>query len=56
MTWNANAARTVSLQKIMKYMRKNKLLDSGFQTCFGWDPRHQRCWDPIAKHISNTRF
>ena len=25
----------------------------GFETCFGWDPRHQRCWDSIAKHISN---
>ena len=30
-----------------------KLLYAGFETCFGWGPRHQRCWDPIAKHISN---
>ena len=27
--------------------------DCGFETCFGWDPRHQMCWDPIAKYISN---
>ena len=26
------------------------------ETCFGWDPRHPRCWDPIAKHISNPDF
>ena len=30
-----------------------QLLRSGFETCFGWDPRHPRRWDPIAKHISN---
>ena len=29
---------------------------SGFETCFGWDPRDQRCRDPIAKHISNPDF
>ena len=23
---------------------------------FGWDPRHQRCWDPIANPISNPDF
>ena len=28
--------------------------ESGFETCFGWDPRHQRGWDLIAKHISNS--
>ena len=23
------------------------------ETCFGRDPRHQRRWDPIPKHIPN---
>ena len=26
------------------------------RTCLGWDPRHQMCWDPIAKYISNPDF
>ena len=41
-------------KKIIKWVFK--LLYAGFETCFGgdrWDPRHQRCWDPIAKRISN---
>ena len=29
------------------------LLYAGFETCFGWDPEHPRCWDPIAKLLSN---
>lgn len=35
-------------------MRVN-LLYAGFKTCFGfgWDPQHPKCWDPIAKRISN---
>ena len=28
------------------------LTESGVGVCFGWYPRHQRCWDPIAKHNS----
>ena len=23
------------------------MTESGFKTCFGWDPLHPRCWDPI---------
>ena len=29
------------------------ITESGFETCLGWELRHSRCWDPIAKHISN---
>ena len=25
------------------------------ETCFGWDPRYQRCWDPIAKTHLESR-
>ena len=33
-----------------------KLLYAGFETCFGWDPRHSRCWDPIAKTHLESKF
>ena len=33
-----------------------KFFDAGFETCCGWDPRHHRCWDPIAKHIPTLDF
>ena len=32
-----------------------KLLYAGFKTCFGWDPWHQRHWDPIAKTHLESR-
>ena len=35
---------------------KFALFNTGPETCFGWDPWHQMCWDPIEKHISNPDF
>ena len=42
-----------SLKKTIKNKIRVKLLHAGLETCFGWDPEHQTCLDPIAKHISN---
>ena len=33
-----------------------KHIYSGFEVWLGWDPRHQRCWDPIAKTHLKSRF
>ena len=32
-----------------------KLLHAGFETCFGWDPRHPRCWDQNTSRIQMPR-
>ena len=40
------------------HQRRCKLLyyESGFETCFGWDPQHQRCRDPICKNAPTSRI
>ena len=39
-------------QEIINQMGVKRLY-AGFEACFVWDPQLQRCWDPIAKNISN---
>ena len=33
-----------------------KSLCAGFETCFGWDPQHPRCLDPIKIAKSTSRI
>ena len=38
----------------VKYNHKNnEVLCWIRDVCFSWGPQHLRCWDPIAKHVSN---
>ena len=32
------------------------LYPAGFEACLGWNPRHQSCWDPKAKHTSQIQM
>jgi hypothetical protein len=33
----------------IKWAFKLLITESEFETCFRWDPRHQRCWDPTRR-------
>ena len=52
----AVAASIVSARAYMHHTFNGvQTLYAGFETCFGWDPRHQRCWDPVAKTHLESR-
>ena len=46
-----SAVRTAPVNQIRKWGLRFFILDS--RRVLVWDPRYQRCWDPIANPISN---
>ena len=43
--------RTKERNELIRRSVDLNFVNAGFETCFGWDPRHQWCWE--QKYVSN---